>query len=90
MEDKLQDEQLYYIKFTRGHLVYIKDDKGRRIKTTFSDFYDSYDPDKGLNIHDVVELIPIDPKYEAEREKKELELALKKEQNVDPYQMELF
>ncbi|MGG5316417.1 hypothetical protein [Enterococcus sp. AZ072] len=89
MKDGKQDDQLYYIKFTKGHLVYIKKN-GRRYKTTFSKFYDSYDPKADFNLHDLVELLPIDPKYEAAMDKKELELAIYKENNVDPYQMELF
>ncbi|MGG5333773.1 hypothetical protein [Enterococcus sp. AZ163] len=90
MDSKNSDEQLYYLKYTRGYLVYLKDDKGRRIKTTFSEFYDKYDPEKEINLHDLVELIPLNPKYEAAMDKKELELAIYKENNVDPYQMELF
>lgn len=89
-EQRQSEEILYYMKYKMGCLVYLKNDKGRRIKTTFSKFYENYDKDKDFNDQDIIELIPIDPKYEAKMDKKELELALQKENNFDPYQMDLF
>lgn len=89
MDAKQSTDSLYYIKPTMGHIVYLKDDTGRRVKTTFSKFYEGFDPTKEINIQEIFELTPIDPKYEKRMDERELRIALEKEQRFDPYQIEL-
>lgn len=83
-------KQEYYMKWNGGHLVYLKDDSGRRIKTTFSKFYEGYDPEKKTNWQELVDLIPIDEKYEKERDAYEIELLKKKEDEPVREQLDLF
>lgn len=84
------EEEQFYMKYTRGHLVYVKDDTGRRVKVTWKEFFESYDPNKRVNFQDLVELIPVDEKYEKARDQMEIEKLIRRENGPVVDQLDLF
>ena len=84
------EEEQFYMKYTRGYLVYVKDDTGRRVKVTWKEFFESYDPNKRVNFQDLVELIPVDKKYEKARDQMEIEKLIRRENEPIVYQLDLF
>ncbi|MFS1032935.1 hypothetical protein [Enterococcus casseliflavus] len=84
------EEEQFYMKYTRGYLVYVKDDNGRRVKVTWNEFFESYDPNKRVNFQDLVELIPVDEKYEKARDQMEIEKLIRRENEPIVDQLDLF
>lgn len=84
------EEEQFYMKYTRGYLVYVKDDNGRRAKVTWNEFFESYDPNKRVNFQDLVELIPVDEKYEKARDQMEIEKLIRRENEPIVDQLDLF